>query len=463
MTKNILQPIPLIASVALVLSVACTPLQPAAPTHDPNDPLPTYADPAKQAIIAQNTADALHWQNTQIAIERASTVAAATHAWMNAQAAVLAATQRVDQQNAWATQQAVSVAQTATAGAVNLLNQQAAITQTAVAMGQTFSVATQQAAIAEQQSIAAIEKERAASAGQLNTFMWQTFQVVMMFVLGVAAIAVIVIGGAAFFYWLKVKIEMSRVLPEYGLVVAPGEIYRLPGYEREALPAGAECAVDAVVIEDAEPRPEPVIRQRDGTHIPASEAIARSQERALRTAWRNAAFTFLRWAEYPDADGEPQGFALRAMREHGYTDDQWRALVGLLAGMGFLVKADARPNAAWVMARKSGGESLMAREVMQNTAWLTSFEVPETIAPPEIAPPPARNALAHDTTQQTPTNTAQHGTTRTTQNNGGNAARIVEMPETPEERKRQRYGAMGPPRLYEDLMKDLEEGEEDGQ
>lgn len=377
-----------------------------------------------EAQARQMTKNAIDWQAAQAA------QAAAT-----ATGAMALATQQQERYNAASTQQAIAVNATASAAAVDLANRQAVATQTAVAMSVDFVEATAAAALSDEQEIAAQEKERDAAIADLDR------QTGFVLRLGFGALALI--AGAILVYfaarlasvWIAIQARRWLVKEQMQFDIENGKWEPLPAYNPAMLAPGAP------VEPEPQARPPIKIRQSDGEYLDHTEAIALSQERAARTAWKAAAIQFLRWAEAPGSDGKPQGFARRQFAQVGILESDYNTMTAWLADIGFLVKGGKAKNAPWAFALASNGEPLTASQIARHRFWLTSFDVPSPTAPDvptapkSHTPPPTTTTTNHHEPPPPP---------RTPQQNTENSTNIVDMPQA------RRYGLMGPPQPYLD-------------
>jgi hypothetical protein len=408
----------ILAALALLLLTGCVTQVPtaeraaqAAPTATPMPtatlagPMPTYANPNLQHVVAANTLYALELEATAQAINRAATEGAATQAAVDRAAAIAAATQQAEQFDAQAT-----------ASALDLLRAEQAITQTAIAIARDNVVATQEAARAKELETEAQETERRASQADLDRQTWY----VVKLALGLATLALGLMAGWQLIRLLSVYVAIKArrmlVMEQAGLFIdaQTGRPEALPAYTpAPALPAPGQ-------IERLQAAISPELR----------EDALRASDRELRRAWRTMALHFLRWSEYiPKGEDTPLGFSRRRLcAAANVSRDTYETMIAFLADLGLIQKETDHPRASWILARGSDGLPITVSQALRHTVWLTSFDTPDVPSLPLIYAPPqnARPGPSHPI-PPTPTQPSPHPPTKNGENAGKTAPNTWNM------------------------------------
>jgi hypothetical protein len=450
-----------LACASVLLLAGCDAIQQGAPGYDLTQaamPMPTFADPARQAVVAQNTADAVAAIATQQAIVWKATEDNATAiAWSNQQSEINAteqavnATQQAIEANVQSTQQAIAIAATGTSAAIDAMNKNAILTQTAVGMAMLDTSATQQAVDAKHAEISTRQHEYGI------TFIEQLGSTFIYVLTIFALVAAVVFGVMA---WTRIRlrsmeiealIEVQRAAAMRQRVVGnyfleDGGVRLLPG------------AQPAPVVED----PPLVDLDREikiaGRVVTQEELETNDQlnkERAARAAWKTASVNFLRWGEYA-VDDKPLGYARRAICQHAeISEKEYATLTDLLSGMGFMEKQGGASNAPWGLALNESGEQVTVSQIIRSPKWVASFDYPKS-PPPAVSVPPKKSpkTLApHHTT----VTTHHHTTPDTTTHHDEGGAFIIENDENGKRTVRPytpRWSDTNPaPMTYEQLMR----------
>jgi hypothetical protein len=431
-------------------------------------PMPTFANPARQAVVAQNTADAVAAIATQQAIVWKATEDNATAiAWSNQQSEINATEQAVN-----ATQQAKDYAANTTQQAITYNRES---TQAAIAIAATQSMAdfqeeqralelqnmqlTQIAdiAVATQQAIdnqhAAIDAKQHETGVTFLTELGATIR----FLVEVAGLVFIIVGGffVAARIWSKAlqvntEVEIQRAAAMRQRVVGP---YLITDRDVRLLPGQQP----APVVEDPPPpdlNHEIKIAGRVVTQEELETNDQLNKDRAARAAWKTASVNFLRWGEY-EVDDKPLGYARRAICQHAnISEKEYATLTDFLSGMGFMKKQGGASNAPWGLALNESGEQATVSQIIRSPKWVASFDYPKS-PPPNVSVPPKKSpkTLApHHTT----VTTHHHTTPDTTTHHGEDGVLIIENDENGKRTVRPytpRWSDANPaPMTYEQLM-----------